>query len=198
MIKSYSTIILDLFGVVISQNRKTLLDFAKSKNQGLDIEKAEKLFQNAINGEIEENEFLANLGLNEMDLNTFIQTKLSLNEGFIDFVEALGSKYNMVLMTNNTCKFNEMILEHFGIKKYFKYIFVSSEMKAAKPKFEILDKAMEIMKTSPSECIFIDNREKNLLSAEEVGLAPILFEGNNERYYGASVCNFKELACFIG
>lgn len=198
MIKSYSTIILDLFGVVISQNRKTLLDFAKIKNQGLDIEKAENLFQKAINGEIEENEFLANLGLNEKDLNTFIQTKLSLNDGFIDFAKALGSKYNMALMTNNTCKFTEMILEHFGIKKYFKYIFVSSEMKAAKPKFEILDKAMEIMKTSPSECIFIDNREKNLLSAEEVGLAPILFEGNNERYYGASVYTFKELGCFIG
>ncbi len=198
MIKNYSTIILDLFGVVVQQNRHSLLDFAKSKNQGLDIEKAEGLFQKAINGEIEENDFFTHIGLIETDIIAFIETKLSLNEGFIDFAESLENKYNMVLMTNNTSNLNKMILQHFGIEKYFKYIFISSEMKAAKPKFEILDKAMEIMKTSPNECIFIDNREKNLLSAEEVGLSPILFEGNNEHYYGASVYNFRELACFIG
>lgn len=199
MIKVFSTVILDLYGVVLCESRSSFIDYAKENDPNLDTETANALFQKAILGELSSEELLGALGIEEKDFTEgFIKSRLSLNEGFTEFAEKVNGKYDLVLMTNNLAQWNDAILDHFGIKKYFKHIFVSSEMKCAKPSFDIFDRAMEIMGTAPQECIFVDNREKNLLAAEEVGLAPVLFEGENERYYGASVYNFKELADFIG
>ncbi len=198
MIKGYTTVILDLYGVVLQQSRSSLIDFAMEKNPDLETDNANELFQKAICGEIPYDEFLNSLKIRNTDITKYIDNNLSLHEGFIEFAEAFKDKYSLVLMANNLAELNQAILEKFSICKYFQHIFVSAEMKCAKPKFEIFDRAMEIMGTSPQECIFIDNREKNLLAAEEVGLAPILFENENERYYGSSVYNFKELGIFIG
>jgi len=198
MIKLFSTVVLDLYGVIIKESRSSFIDYAKEINPGLDSEKANGLFQKAISGDITAEEFSASLGLETEDFQRFVKNRLTLNDGFKAFAEEAVNKYDLVLMTNNIAEWNDIILDHFGIREYFKYIFVSSEMKSAKPKFGIFDRALEIMGKTPSECIFVDNREKNLLAAEEVGLAPLLFEYENERFCGASVYNFKELADFIG
>ncbi len=197
MIKGFTTIILDLYGVVLKQSRSSFIDFANENNPELDMDKADQLFHKAVCGEITEDELFSFLNIGKTDIIRYVENYLSLNEGFIEFSKAFCDKYNVVLMANNISALNTEILNKFQIEKYFKHIFISAEMKCAKPKFEIFDRAMEIMGTSPQECIFVDNREKNLLAAEEVGLAPILFEGDNERYYGASVFSFKELADFI-
>ncbi len=198
MIKLFSAVVLDLYGVIIKESRNSFIDYAKEINPEQDNEKAIELFQKAISGDITSEEFLAYLGLEKKDFQSFVKSRLTLNEGFKDFAEEAEKKYDLVLMTNNLAEWNDIILDHFGIRKYFKHIFVSSEFKCAKPKFEIFDRALEIMGKTPSECIFVDNREKNLLAAEEVGMAPLLFEYENERFCGASVYNFKELADFIG
>ncbi len=198
MIKQFSTIILDLFGVVIKENRNSFIEYAKEVNPNLDIEKAKLVFENAINGNTSTKEFFELLSIDERFLKDYVINRLSLNEGFIEFAENYSNEYDFVLMTNNLTELNSEILKHFNIEKYFKHIFVSQEMNCAKPKFGIYDGALAIMNKSPQECIFIDNREKNLLAAEEVGMAPILFEDGKERYYGISIFGFKELLNFIG
>lgn len=54
----------------------------------------------------------------------------------------------------------------------------SNKVKCRKPNLEIYRLLLEKIKNKPSEVLFIDNREWNLLPAEELGIKTLLFKDN--------------------
>ncbi len=121
----------------------------------------------------------------------------TLNEGFTEFAEAIKDKYDLYLISNDdTCKHKD-ITDRLGLDGYFKERFIGSEMDCKKPRFEIFDKALEIIGAAPAECIFVDCDIKSILAAEEVGMSPIMFYRDGDRFYDSTVYNFDELRQFV-
>ncbi len=196
-----------MYGVILKEPKGRFLDYARSVLSDDDFARAdelihkERLFDKASLGEINASEFFERLGLDDSEPHTkrYIDNYLTLDEGFIRFAESVKGRYELVLLSNDLSEWSEYICEKWGLNKYFKDKIVSASVSCRKPDLKIFDLTLERINRSPYECIFVDNRPENLASAEEVGIAPFLFDRSNEaHYYGATVFSFDELLNYIG
>jgi len=61
------------------------------------------------------------------------------------------------------------------LNKLFDVITSSAEFGVTKPDPKIYDILVEKLEVKPMSCLFIDDVEKNIISAEKVGMKTILF-----------------------
>ena len=206
MIKQYTTILIDMYGVILEQSKGRFLQYALDtlgEERYNDIEnkiRNERLFDLASLGEINRDEFFKKLGIENCEYHSemYIKNYLTLDPEFVSFAERVKDKYNLVLLSNDISEWSELIVRNFGIEKYFSQRIVSADVKCRKPSLEIYDYTLEKIKASPAECIFIDNDVKNLLAAEEVGISAVLFNRDNVHFDGAVVESFSEISMFLG
>ena len=206
MILPYTTVLIDMYGVILEQSKGCLLKYSLDtfgRERYNEIEskiREERLFDKAVLGEFTQYEFLKMLGFDDPEhhMKRYIENYLTLDKGFIPFAERISGKYDLVLLSNDISEWSEYIVKHFGIEKYFSHRTVSADVKCRKPDFKIYDLTLEKIGRAPSECIFIDNDVKNLLAAEEVGISAVLFNRDGVHFDGASVESFEELCALIG
>lgn len=206
MILPYTTILIDMYGVILEQSKGRLLKYSLDtlgQDKYNEIEKKiheERLFDKAGLGEFGQDEFLTMLGFDDpvFHMKSYIENYLTLDKGFIGFAERIKGKYDLVLLSNDVSEWSEYTVKHLGIDKYFSHRTVSADVKCRKPDLKIYDMTLEAIGRSPSECIFIDNDVKNLLAAEEVGISTVLFNRDGLHFDGATVESFDELCELIG
>lgn len=90
-----------------------------------------------------------------------------------------------------------LLLELYGLQKYFKESIISGEIHMRKPENRIFVYAIEHLQCNPQECVFVDNSVQNLNVAQQAGINTVLFNRDNEVYFGNIVNNFQELDCFL-
>lgn len=206
MIKQYTTILIDMYGVILEQSKGCLLKYCKDNctvERYAEIDKRileERLFDKAGLGEIDSDEFMSLLGFDDLKFHTesYLKNYLTLDPAFVRFAEAVKDKYDLVLLSNDVSEWSRFIVEHHGIDKYFMHRTVSAEVGCRKPDLKIYDLTLEAIGRSPAECLFIDNNVDNLIAAEEVGISPILFNRDGLEFCGMTVESFDELLSLIG
>jgi len=105
---------------------------------------------------------------------------------FCQFADSVKEKYKLCLISNQDTDADFSFFAKF----------IGEEMGFRLPSLAIFDKAVEILGCKPAECMYVDSDIKNIHSAEEVGMSPILFY-NGEGYYDTTVYSFSELNNFI-
>ena len=206
MIKQYTTILLDMYGVILNEPTGRLLDYLRDTLDQAEYSRIEatineqSLFSKANRGEINACELFEMIGLQNCAEHTanYIENYFTLDAGFTRFAEAVKGRYDLVLLSNDLVEWSDYICKKHDLDKYFKDKIISASVKCVKPQLKMFDLALERINRSPYECIFVDNKAENLLAAEEVGIAPFLFDRGGEHYYGASVSSFDELLSYIG
>ncbi len=110
-------------------------------------------------------------------LLTFIRErpKGKINQEMLALVDMLREKgYKVGLLSNNsTAAANEM--RDHGIHKHFDAFIVSAEENVMKPEPAAFQLLAERLSASVTELVFIDDAEKSLSAASEIGFTPILF-----------------------
>ncbi len=206
MICQYKTLILDMYGVIVEESRDYFLPyvysyFPESEHERIDkLINQDKLYEKAVLGLISADELMTALGFEHphLALEEYIENHLTLDKEFLSFAEKACRKYELVLLSNDVSDFSEHITKHFGLNGFFKDKTISADVKSRKPNLEIFDITLEKIGRKPSECIFVDNRPKNLIAAEEVGISTVLFNRDDAHHDGMTVYSFKELWDIIG
>lgn len=201
MEKELTTILIDMYGVILEESKGnfipyTFQHFDKSQHERLTKQfKEEKLFTKAGYGELSSNEFLSLLGYEdpEYHMRDYIENYLTFDMGFIDFAEKYAQKYEFVLLSTDVAEWSAYITKYYDLDKYFKDKVVSGNVHCRKPERKIYEVTLEQIGKKPEECIFIDNSVANLRTAEEMGIACVLFNRDNEEYEGCIVNTFEEL-----
>lgn len=200
-----TTIIFDMYGVIIEESKGNFIPYTYNHFDEFEYERitrqfrVEKLFGKAGNGELSSDEFLSLLGFadTEFHMRDYIENHLTLDAGFISFAERFSGQYEFVLLSNDVSEWSAYITEFHGLDKYFKHKIVSGDVKCRKPDRKIYELALERIGKKPEECLFVDNTAKNLLVAQELGIAAVLFDRDKEAYSGTKVNTFEELAQVI-
>ena len=95
----------------------------------------------------------------------------------LDLLLALRKDYVVYLLSNTNEIHWEWSCEHafpykaFRVEDYFEHIFLSYEMKMAKPDEEIFRKVLDDAGLDPKETFFIDDSETNCLTARSLGIS---------------------------
>lgn len=197
-----TTIIFDMYGVIIEESKGNFIPYTYNHFDESEYERitrqfrVEKLFGKAGKGELSSDEFLSLLGFQdtEFHMRDYIEHHLTLDAGFIPFVERFAGQYEFVLLSNDVSEWSAYITKYHGLDKYFTHKIVSGDVKCRKPDRKIYELTLEQIGKKPEECLFIDNTGKNLLVAQELGIVPVMFDRDKEEYAGTKVNSFEELA----
>ena len=97
-------------------------------------------------------------------------------------VQELKERYLIGLVTDNKCDRINTILEYRGLGEYFDVIAISANLHSGKDSDSIFKYVLDVLDISASECLSIDNTEKNLVVPREMGMATILYDDDNRDY----------------
>ncbi|MBZ1345440.1 MAG: HAD family phosphatase [Candidatus Nealsonbacteria bacterium] len=101
----------------------------------------------------------------------------TLNQELLEIVKKLKKKYRVGLISN-IYDFCAKINAERGFGVAFEPAIMSYEVGLAKPEKEIFELALKRLNLEADECVFIDNKEKNLESPRKMGFKVFHFQNN--------------------
>ncbi len=201
-----TTLILDMYGVILKERTGNFVPyvyehFDNSEHERLNkLFNEERLFTKAGYGKLTSNEFLSLLGFKnpEFHMKNYIENYLSVDKEFYIFAERAYKRFDLVLLSTNVSEWNEYIMKHYSLDKYFKDKIVSGNVGIRKPDPKIYELTLNKIGKSAEECLFIDDSIPNITAAKELGINSVLFNRFSENYTGEQVYSFEELLeiCF--
>ena len=94
--------------------------------------------------------------------------------GFIEFVQKLQAEGILTAVLSNTVQPLSEKLRKAGLYNHFDVVVLSDEVGIIKPTPAIYEDIINRLGVLPVECIYIDDIEKNLLPARDMGMTTIL------------------------
>jgi len=98
-------------------------------------------------------------------------------EGVRDIIEKLKKQnYKLGLLSVHAKEWVDYCNKKFNYHKLFDAIVYSYQEAACKPDKKVYKLILKKLNSLPHECVFIDDKAKNLLPADELGIKTIRFE----------------------
>ena len=89
----------------------------------------------------------------------------------LEVLEKLSGRFQLAVISNFDGRLR-MILEQLGVAKFFKHVFLSSELGADKPDPEIFRRALNLIHLEPNEVLHVgDDPERDWKAAIAAGLS---------------------------
>ncbi len=181
-------IIFDWDGVITTEDTKiaSLLNYFGSKYGK--IEELNEVFSdnwgkariNKISSKVFWENIAKSIGINKENLRKDFVSFTKLEKNILKLIKKLKKKYKLGLLSNHMEDWLEIDLDKFNLRKIFDVIVVSYKSGKAKPDKEIYLEIIKKLNANFSECIYIDDSQKNLPPAEKLGMKTILFKNNKQ------------------
>ena len=89
----------------------------------------------------------------------------------LEVLEKLSPRFKLAVVSNFDGRLR-MIVEQLGVSKFFKHVFLSSELGADKPDPEIFRRALNLVRLQPNEVLHVgDDPERDWKAAAAAGLS---------------------------
>ena len=178
------------YGGVIKEGRPLSKDIGKISGLSEEElkktkEERHKIGSKASKGFITDEQFwqeFARLTGKKMPDNCVEQAKKIYRETFVFFAEVIGLIKELkaqglkTAVLSNIFKFEaDVIRENKGYDG-FDEVILSYEVGSEKPEAEIYALTVNKLNLRPEECLFIDDKQENLVPAEKLGMKTILFK----------------------
>ncbi len=156
-------------------SQKNCLDYARLNAKMIELWDAARV------GKIDSNLFWTELSLIAGVSVEQFQEDLHAFSGFrstvMDFVKQyLKGKYLLAIITNHIESWFEPQIEEHALEEIFDAVITSYGIGFAKPDQRIYEAALQVLRVSPVECVFIDDLEKNLPTAKALGMKTVLYQ----------------------
>jgi putative hydrolase of the HAD superfamily len=96
-------------------------------------------------------------------------------EEMFSLLRRLKPNYKVAVLTNIGKEWLDFKISHFKLKDIFDVIVGSGHSGKAKPDIEIYKTLLKKLNVIPQECLYIDDKEKCLVPARELGMKTSLF-----------------------
>ncbi len=190
MTTKYQWLIFDLSGVFSQMllQSKQPADILGKKVIPADFEDIyyEPSYKQFMLGQISFNEFISPLlqqkkpQLIPVEFAMLYQKGIKWVAGMKQLLENLSQHYQLALLTNEGLEFAQWKVSSLKIRDYFKEIFISANLGLAKPNAKIYLRVLLELETEPQQCLFIDDSQRNITAAQEIGIDSILFQDSKQ------------------
>lgn len=175
-------IFFDVMGVVFTAGDDTndlLVPFVRAINPQISVERINDLYLDASIGSISSLKFWSQMEFCNHDCSEiehkYLDSKLTLDEYIPKIFQELSQYYNLGLLSNDLSEWSRYLRVKFDLDKYLQCSIISADVKCRKPQKQIYEIALRQAKCLPEDCIFIDDRVKNLYPALDLGMSVIKF-----------------------
>ena len=174
--------------------------------KGLDIEIFKKEYykynDDLLYGKINHENIWGTLcaGINtKIDINILYESfkNTPIDSRMIEIVDELKQQnYKIGMVTDNKKDRIDDIVKYYNWNKIFDAITISADVGSGKDYSEIFVRIIECLNLTVSECVFIDNQEKNLIAPKSMGMNVIYFD-HMKRNYEKLIKEFKRLSIML-
>lgn len=189
-------IILDMFGVILKQSGEEFYSYVQETFPALTQAEIYAVWDRADMGEISSLEVWRELGFQgdiEKREREFLDT-LEVNQGFYEFAaRAREQQYSLAILSNDSSRWSRYIRDKFDLNRYFDVIHISGDLKMKKPDLRIFELTARRLGVPAGDCVYVDDRRKNLAAARAVGMDAVLFNTRGVPYEGKIVTQFREI-----
>ncbi|MEA1905121.1 MAG: HAD family phosphatase, partial [Candidatus Hadarchaeota archaeon] len=136
-------------------------------------------------GRISEEDFLKKVlkghefSLEEVKREIRSRMRVLFPENF-DLIRKLRGKYDLALMNNECKEWNLYRVSEFKLDEFFDHAFSSCDLGVAKPDEGYYREVLRGLGVEPGDLVFIDNTERNVASAEKLGVRSLRFESSDQ------------------
>lgn len=103
-----------------------------------------------------------------------------LDISLVDYIRSLRSGYKTALLSNAWDDLRHYIEDHWKIADAFDELIISAEVGLAKPDLRIYQLALDRLRVSPPEAVFVDDFSENVDAARKLGLRAIHFQDRQQ------------------
>jgi len=104
----------------------------------------------------------------------------SLDRVLVEFIRSLQGEYRTVLLSNAWDDLRPLLINLWKIDGIFDDIFISGEIKLAKPDPKIFQYVINALDADPTTLIFVDDFFENIEAAQETGINAIHFQSREQ------------------
>ena len=120
-------------------------------------------------------DFEINVTLEEM--TDIFEKSININEDVRDLIKKLSKDYTAIILSNNNWPcVNYMRNQHADLLDLFKRVYFSCEFGIIKPGKAFFEFMLKDSNLTAEECVFVDDNEKNIITAKKLGFKTILFK----------------------
>ena len=196
-LSDYDTIIFDFGGVILDINpdlsrHKFAVMLGVENARRLEEEQVPQLYES---GRMTRGEFIAKInqigGTNyseEEILNAWNAMLLAYQKPRIEWIKRLCNTHKLLMLSNTNEShfeyFHNKLIAEYGVTFYqmFDHVYLSHEMGLLKPSLEIFQKVIDEQQLNPPRTLFIEDTQRNVDAARQVGLQTLLIPRNGNFY----------------
>ncbi|MGN0765864.1 MAG: HAD family hydrolase [Christensenellales bacterium] len=176
-------IIFDCFGVVLGEIAPVWFAARFGVEKGEKLK--EKYFAGGDSGEknIEQiiEEIQADLGISRSTIVAEWNNLLEVNDRILKLVVRLRKNNAVAMLTNAPAGLFEKLFEKpFTLFDYFDKVFISGDMKIAKPVLEAYKRCINAFEEEFNRIYMIDDNSKNLFGLERLNIVPVLYKDDDD------------------
>lgn len=179
----------DCLGVLVLDSYQQLQQsFPTYQNELIELEKCLKF------GFINEQEYIQEVSYiikkNKHKTSNLLKFKYSINLQLIEFIKTIKVSGCKVGMISNIDRGWLKKTVPSRVLQLFETIVISGDVKLYKPQPEIFKLTLNKLKVLPSEMLFIDDSNENIISADNLGIHTIHFTNNKQLKSGLNAYEF--------
>jgi epoxide hydrolase-like predicted phosphatase len=173
-------VIFDCYGVLYPDTFWTLA--SEYLGEGLQQKRPElhDLIRRADMGQIDRGtlwqSFAELVGRDYMAVQERLKQFTGLDKRLLTLIEELKPNFKIGMISNVGQGFIERMFVDEPASHYFDDLVLSSSVGMIKPDKRIYEIAAERLGVDPSECVFVDDLEKNVVGAQEAGMQAIRYK----------------------
>ncbi len=117
------------------------------------------------------------LGVHSHEVQNQMESGFRVHKDLFKIISRLRKIYKVGTLSDSGARFVRPIFERFGfpLDTLFDFVFISSETGFLKPSVEAYNYCLQNLNVKPSECIFVDDSQRNVDGAASLGIHSFLF-----------------------
>ena len=174
-----SCLVLDAMGVILQSAddvAELLIPFISQKTGSSDEEAIQSAYLEASLGKLDPDEFWAQFNVPEESEDKYL-SRHALNPGALELlVFAKENKTPVWCLSNDVGRWSDKLRSNLGIAEYLTGSIISGDVGVRKPDRIIYEILIDRSGYKMDELLFIDDREKNVIAAREIGIETVLYK----------------------
>lgn len=171
-------LVLDAMGVIYRAGddvAELLIPYLRGNGCQLDGAEIEALYLDASLGRMTSAQFWHRCGVDGSD-NDYI-TGHSLSSDIKDLLEEVTARgIRVACLSNDVSEWAALQRDHFGLAEFIDPWCISGDIGVRKPDAGAFLTLLGMIGAEPGECLFVDDRPKNIDAARAVGFHTVLFD----------------------
>ena len=110
-----------------------------------------------------------------LNLKKILEASIEIDPEMLKLVFLLKEKGHRVVIFSDMDQMRAQIAKKRGYFDHFDNVFLGCDLKYKKPDLRAYDFLISVLNRDPKDCIFIDDKEKNIVAAQKNNIDSIIF-----------------------